>query len=420
MSEERLQKILARAGIASRRKAEELIAKGRVRVDGRVVTELGTRADPRSNRIELDGKRLVAEPLVYGVLHKPRGMVSTLSDPEGRPTVRDLLAPVGVRVVPIGRLDFHTSGTLLFTNDGEFAAKLAHPSTGAPKVYVAKVRGTLDENNLPRWTESIDIDGRGTRPADLRVLRDEGDKTWIQVTLREGRNRQVRRLGDHAGTPVMRLARISQAGITSEGLRPGEWRHLSVDELTTLKKNYGVPKRVRAAVQSSVKPKPMPGTRPARAARSASTSARTARSADAPRWQEGGKPSRASRALAAPTDRSGGAKRGSGAEPRAGKTPSRSAERSQSRSGRTEAPRGERARGARASRTSGAERTEAPRGERARGARASRTSGAERTGNAAARPHHGGRAGGAATRSGGTTARAARGTGGRSQGRRPS
>lgn len=291
MAEERLQKILARAGIASRRKAEELIQKGRVRVDGQVVTALGVKADPRSARIELDGKRLVAEPLVYGVLHKPRGMVSTLSDPEGRPTVRDLLARVGARVVPIGRLDFHTSGTLLFTNDGEFAAKLAHPSTGAPKVYVAKVKGSLDEKNLPRWTESIDIDGRGTKPAELRVIRDEGDKTWIQVTLREGRNRQVRRLGEHAGTPVMRLARVSQAGITSEGLRPGEWRFLSVDELTTLKKQYGVPQRVRSASSSGLPKPPRPkagGPRDPRRAPEAKTTRRVggARAThDAPRGE---------------------------------------------------------------------------------------------------------------------------------------
>lgn len=248
MAAERLQKVLARAGVTSRRKAEELILAGRVRVDGKVVTELGARADPRTSRVELDGKRVMPEPLVYGVLHKPRGMVTTLSDPQGRPTIRQLLDRVGVRVVPVGRLDFHTSGALLFTNDGEFAAKLAHPSTKAPKVYVAKVKGSLDERHLARWCESIQIDGRSTRPADIRVLRDEGDKTWIEVTLREGRNRQVRRLGDHAHTPVLRLARISQAGITSEGLLPGEWRWLTVDELTSLKRAYGVPHKVRPPV----------------------------------------------------------------------------------------------------------------------------------------------------------------------------
>ncbi len=249
MALERLQKILARAGVTSRRQAEALIVAGRVRVDGKVVTELGTRADPRRSKVELDGKRLVAEDLVYGVMHKARGVMSTLRDPEGRPTVGEVLRRVGARVVPVGRLDYHTSGALLFTNDGDFAAKLQHARSNVPKVYVAKVRGSLDERHIARWCESIEIDGKMTRPAELRVLRDEGDKTWIEVTLREGKNRQIRRLGEHAGTPVMRLARVSQAGIDVEKLRPGQWRYLTVDELTSLKRTFGVPKRVRPAPQ---------------------------------------------------------------------------------------------------------------------------------------------------------------------------
>lgn len=245
MALERLQKLLARAGIASRRKAEQLIVAGRVSVDGRIVSELGARADSRKSRIEVDGKRVVAEELVYGVLHKPRGTVCTLSDPEGRPTVGQLLRGVGVRVVPVGRLDYHTSGVLLFTNDGDFASTLQHAKTGAPKVYVAKVRGVVDEIGLKRLQESIVIDGRATRPATARILRYEGDKSWLEFTLKEGKNRQIRRLGEHADSPVMRLARVEQAGITAEGLRPGKWRLLTVDELAKLKKLYGVPGRVR-------------------------------------------------------------------------------------------------------------------------------------------------------------------------------
>ncbi|MBE7481296.1 MAG: pseudouridine synthase [Polyangiaceae bacterium] len=242
---ERLQKVLSRAGVASRRKAEELILAGRVRVGGRVVTELGTRVDPERDRVELDGKRLFAEQRTYIVLHKPRAVMCTMSDPEGRPTVASLVRGVGARVVSVGRLDFHTSGVLLMTNDGDFAAVLGHPSKGAPKTYVAKVRGVLDEAALQRFAESIEIDGRATRPATVRLLRHEGDKSWIEVTLREGRNRQVRRLGDSAGFPVLRLVRSGFAGIDVEGLRPGEWRHLTVDELTELKHQFGVPKRVR-------------------------------------------------------------------------------------------------------------------------------------------------------------------------------
>jgi 23S rRNA pseudouridine2605 synthase len=169
-----------------------------------------------------------------------------LSDPEGRPTVAELLEPVGVRVVPVGRLDFHTSGALLCTNDGEFANALAHPRNKAKKVYVAKVQGLVHDEQLEQWRKSIEIDGRATAPAEVRRLRFEGDKTWLELTLREGRNRQVRRLGEATGSLVMRLARISHAGITAEDLRPGQWRHLSLDELIVLKRDFGVPHRVRA------------------------------------------------------------------------------------------------------------------------------------------------------------------------------
>jgi 23S rRNA pseudouridine2605 synthase len=240
---ERLQKVLARAGVASRRGAEALIEAGRVHVDGRAVTELGTRVDARRQRVEVDGKRIEAEPLVYILLHKPRAVVSTMSDPEGRPTVAELVrAPT--RVVPVGRLDFHTSGVLLLTNDGDFAAALAHPSKGALKVYVAKVGSVLDDQAIERLEKPIFIEGRATRPAEVKRLRTVDGKTWIEVRLREGRNRQVRRMVEAAGFTVMRLARLEFAGLTSEGLRPGTWRYLGADELAALKKQYGVPRRI--------------------------------------------------------------------------------------------------------------------------------------------------------------------------------
>jgi 23S rRNA pseudouridine2605 synthase len=247
MTEERLQKIISRAGVTSRRKAEALILAGRVSVEGRIVKELGTRADPRRSRIEIDGRRLVAEPLVYVVLHKPRGVVCTLSDPQGRPTVGDLVKDLGTRVAPVGRLDYHTSGALLLTNDGDFASALSHPRHAAPKVYVAKVKGRMGDAELERWKQSIVIEGRSTQPAEVVRLRSEGDKTWLRITLREGRNRQVRRLGEAAGFSVMRLARLSQAGIDTEGLLPGEWRQLGGEELVALKREFGVPRRPRAA-----------------------------------------------------------------------------------------------------------------------------------------------------------------------------
>ncbi len=242
-----MQKILARAGVGSRRSVESLIEAGRVTVDGKRVTELGSKADARKQRVELDGKRLEPEPLVYVLLHKPREVMCTLRDPEGRTTVVDLVRDVAARVVPVGRLDYHTSGVLLLTNDGDFGAALAHPSKKVEKIYVAKVRGLVDEAALERWQSSITIDGQATRPARVRRLRVEGDKTWIEVTLQEGKNRQIHRIGDAAGHPVLRLARIAFAGISHDGLRPGEWRYLSKDELMLLKRAHGVPAKVRPA-----------------------------------------------------------------------------------------------------------------------------------------------------------------------------
>lgn len=242
---ERLQKIIARAGVCSRRAAEELIEKGRVRVNGRVVTELGAKADPRKDKIEVDNKRIDAENLVYVVLHKPRGYVSTLDDPQGRPTVRDLVRDIPERMHPVGRLDFATSGILLMTNDGDLTHKLLHPSAKAPKTYVIKLDKVIEEDELEAWRTGIELDDGKTLPAEARRLRNEKGKSWLEVTLREGRNQQLRRMAAAQGFVAMRLARLSFAGLTAEDLRPGQWRPLTVDELRKLKRAYGVPKRVR-------------------------------------------------------------------------------------------------------------------------------------------------------------------------------
>jgi 23S rRNA pseudouridine2605 synthase len=241
---ERLQKILARAGVASRRAAELMITGGRVRVNGHIVTELGVRADASQDRIELDGQRLQQERPVYIVVHKPRGVVATLHDPEGRPSVGDMLKSLGVRAFPIGRLDFATSGVLLATNDGDFANALLHPRGGVPKRYVLKLSGIMHEEDLDRWRKGVELEDGRTLPAEVELLRHENDKTWIELTIREGRNQQIRRMGIATEFPVMRLARTSFAGISSEGLAPGRWRYMTRQELTELKKTYGVPKRI--------------------------------------------------------------------------------------------------------------------------------------------------------------------------------
>ncbi len=241
---ERLQKIIAHAGVASRRAAEVLITAGKVRVNGKVVSELGASADSRKDRIEVDGKRITVEKPIYLVLHKPRGVVSTLSDPEGRPSLSELVKNVGARVYPVGRLDFHTSGALMLTNDGELTDALLHPRREVPKIYVAKVRGMISIESLDKLRNGVVLDdGEKTKPADVFVLREEDRNTWIQITLYEGRNRQIHRMGEAVGHPILRLARMSFAGIASEGLRPGELRELNNDELEKLKKNYLAPYR---------------------------------------------------------------------------------------------------------------------------------------------------------------------------------
>jgi 23S rRNA pseudouridine2605 synthase len=228
------------------------------------VSELGTKVDGRRSRIEVDGKRVVAEAPTYLVLHKPRGVVSTLHDPEGRPSVREFLATAPARVYSIGRLDFATSGVLLATNDGDFAEGLMHPRRAVPKTYVVKVHGLMKSEDLDRWRRGVVLEDGKTIPAKAKLLRHEGDKTWFELTITEGRNQQVRRMGEATGFPVMRLSRIAFAGLTVDGLRPGQWRHLGAGELAQLKADYGVPKRVVAPpVEEPIRPARAPRPRPA-------------------------------------------------------------------------------------------------------------------------------------------------------------
>jgi 23S rRNA pseudouridine2605 synthase len=267
VAQERLQKVVARAGIASRRAAERLIAEGRVRVNGKIVTELGTRVDAHADRVDVDGRRIVREKPFYVVLHKPRGVVSTVRDPEGRPTVRGLVAGLGARLFPVGRLDFHTSGVLLLTNDGAFCDALLHPRAHVPKVYVVKVAGEMQPPDVRRWQQGVELEDGRTGPAGVRMLRYEHGKTWLEVTLREGRNLQIRRMGEATGFAVMRLSRLSFAGVTSAGLRPGQFRELSRDELTALKEAYGVPARIpKPGKDERLTPSARPRTRRAREA----------------------------------------------------------------------------------------------------------------------------------------------------------
>jgi 23S rRNA pseudouridine2605 synthase len=254
MAQERLQKILARAGVASRRAAEQLIAAGRVQVNGSAVTELGTRADPDVDRIEVDGRPIARESHVYYLVHKPRGMVTTLSDPEDRPSLSELLRDIPERVYPVGRLDFHTSGALLLTNDGDLAQALLHPSRAVPKTYVAKLSREADDYMLQALAGGVVLDdGYRTQPARVEHLRVDEGKSWLQITITEGKNRQIHRMVESLDTRVMRLSRLSFAGLSTEGLRPGQLRPLTPAEVQALRNEYLAPASKLAPAPASKK-----------------------------------------------------------------------------------------------------------------------------------------------------------------------
>lgn len=235
---ERLQKILSQAGIASRRASEQLMLDGRVTVNGVTVRELGSKADAARDDIRVDGRRIkVADERRYILLNKPRGYVTTRSDPERRPTVIDLLGGVREYLYPVGRLDFESEGLLLLTNDGDLAARLTHPRHGVPRVYEARVLGVPDAHDLERLARGVVIDGRRTAPVTVRLAptrRDQRESTMV-LTIREGRNRQVRKMCEAVGHPVSRLRRVAIGPIKDARLRVGQWRDLTKSEVESLK-----------------------------------------------------------------------------------------------------------------------------------------------------------------------------------------
>ncbi|MDR1991046.1 MAG: rRNA pseudouridine synthase [Acidobacteriaceae bacterium] len=245
---ERLQKILSQAGVASRRASEQLIVEGRVTVNGVTIRELGTKADPAEDDIRVDGRRIkVAERHRYLLLNKPRGYVTTRSDPQKRPTVMDLLQGIGEYVYPIGRLDYDSEGLLLLTNDGALAEQLTHPRHGVPRVYEANVLGIPDRHDIERLVKGVTIEGRRTQPAIVQMLpgRDERHST-LRITIHEGRNRQVRNMFDAIGHPVDQLKRVAIGPLRDSRLKSGHWRNLTIPEIAALK---------RAAVSSADTPK---------------------------------------------------------------------------------------------------------------------------------------------------------------------
>ena len=257
---ERLQKILSQAGVASRRASERLMLDGRVTVNGATVRELGTKADPIRDEIRVDGRRVrIAGHRRYLLLNKPRGYVTTRSDPQRRPTVLDLIAGVREYVFPVGRLGFESEVLLLLTNDGDLAARLTHPRHGVARVYEARVLGVPDTRDVERLAKGIPVEGRPTAPADVRLMgtpraggvssgssrSNQGDNATLLIAVREGRNRQVRNMCEAIGHPVTHLRRIAIGPIRDSRLKPGQWRELTADEV----------KRLRDAAGSDLKSK---------------------------------------------------------------------------------------------------------------------------------------------------------------------
>jgi 23S rRNA pseudouridine2605 synthase len=244
--EVRLQKLIAGTGLASRRKAEGLIAAGRVMVNGKTVTELGTKVDPTRDHVKIDGKHLsAAQPFVYLMLNKPKNVVSTLDDPGGRTTVKDYLRGVSVRVFPVGRLDFDSEGLMLLTNHGDLAQAMLHPRYHVPKTYLIKVKGVLTDEDIRNLERGVKLDDGMTSPAQVKKVRKVEANSWLEITIREGRKHQVKRMLESVGHPVIKLLRIRMGSLALGDLQPGEFRFLTDREANALRQL--VDERVAAA-----------------------------------------------------------------------------------------------------------------------------------------------------------------------------
>ncbi|MEK6372369.1 MAG: pseudouridine synthase [Acidobacteriota bacterium] len=276
MQQERLQKIIAHAGVASRREAESMIRAGRVTVNGEVVTELGSKADVERDHIKVDGKLITRkETHRYILLYKPKEVMTTVEDPQGRVTVIDLVRGIRERIYPVGRLDFHSEGLVLLTNDGDLAFKVSHPTHGSVKTYSVKVRGVPEERVIDKLRRGITLEGKRTLPCEIERIKttgvraDEGN-SWFQVKLREGRTQQIRRMFQAMGHPVSKLRRVAIGPISDPKLTPGVWRELSEKEvkmLATMKD--AKPARPRRTARPVARKKPAATKKPKATARRA-------------------------------------------------------------------------------------------------------------------------------------------------------
>jgi 23S rRNA pseudouridine2605 synthase len=263
--EVRLQKLIAGTGVASRRKAEEMIAAGRVTVNGKVVRELGTKVDAVKDHVKVDGRHIRSvQPYVYVLLHKPKNVMSTLHDPEGRPTVKDFLPGVSVRVFPVGRLDFDSEGLMLLTNNGELAQALLHPRYHVPKTYLVKVKGVLEQESIEALEAGVQLEDGMTAPAQVKKIRKAESNSWIEITIHEGRTHQVKRMLQSVGHPVLKLVRIRMGSLMLGHMAPGEYRFLTDHEANTLRDL--VKRRISAESEKSRRPARQPRHHGARSA----------------------------------------------------------------------------------------------------------------------------------------------------------
>lgn len=238
---ERLQKVMARAGVASRRRCEDMITSGMVKVNGKVVTELGIKVDPSRDKIQVGNETLFISPRkIYILIYKPRGYITTLSDEKGRKKVTDLLKNITGRIYPVGRLDRDSEGLLLLTNDGDLAYALTHPKYKIPKTYQARVMGVPSPEKLNKMANGLFLEDGLTAPAKVRLLGLKKGNALLEITIHEGRNRQVRRMCENIGHPVLRLKRVKIANLSIKGLKPGQYRHLTRDEVKSLKERVGL------------------------------------------------------------------------------------------------------------------------------------------------------------------------------------
>jgi len=238
---ERLNKIIAGSGIASRRRADELISSGRVEVNGHTITEAGAKAVWGVDTIIIDGQRLPDPPqTIYVLLNKPFGYVCTLHDPQGRPIVRDLLGDLKERIYPVGRLDFDTQGLLILTNDGELAFRLTHPRFGVPRTYKVFVEGTMTSHSLKKLRKGIMLDDGLTNPARVRILKRDRGKSLLRITVTEGRSREIRRMFEAVGHHTIQLMRTSYGSLSLGTLKVGRYRHLTENEVQSLRSSVGL------------------------------------------------------------------------------------------------------------------------------------------------------------------------------------